>query len=525
MGSVGNGLAEFSPSVRLFIAAFWVAWITIIYSGDCIVVPALDSYSTTSSAFLTSTFAFGVTLLAAGLAPAPFERFLANAKALVAAGVLAGIATVGISFEGMLPAPVFFASAACCGVLTSVLALLGGVVYSEVDTKHSVIASCFSLAIGVLIYALASMCAIYYTPASVLAITATLPLAGILLALVPVDAEKPLVDDAARALSPALWRVLAFCGILIFALSTVRGYFPQLIDPTGFAASRAATALGLIAAALLVMLLAARMPRNGSFSGFFYWLIVGAVVAILPISLLGLASPLSGALGGVANGVVCMATWCLLADISHRTGMSPVRVMGFGYSVVAIMMTVGFFVGSIFGDFISAQYSYISGFAFLVACVVCAVALLQRKALDELAEPTPAVLSALGQNGVTGSSASGEELEQEPRGNVHAVAIDAQHAVGGKPPSSSECGTDGETEARRPGKFIQKCNRIAEDFGLSSRETEVFILLAKHMEAKAIAEELFISFNTARTHIQKVYGKLDVHSRRELLELVDNYKG
>ena len=69
-----------------------------------------------------------------------------------------------------------------------------------------------------------------------------------------------------------------------------------------------------------------------------------------------------------------------------------------------------------------------------------------------------------------------------------------------------------------------KCARIAEDYGLSAREAEVFVLLAKNKEAKAIADELFISFNTARTHIRKIYGKLDVHSRRELMDLIEDYR-
>ena len=39
-------------------------------------------------------------------------------------------------------------------------------------------------------------------------------------------------------------------------------------------------------------------------------------------------------------------------------------------------------------------------------------------------------------------------------------------------------------------------------------------------KAKAIADELFISFNTVRSHIRRIYGKLDVHSRQELLDKV-----
>ncbi|MBR2790166.1 MAG: helix-turn-helix transcriptional regulator, partial [Eggerthellaceae bacterium] len=64
---------------------------------------------------------------------------------------------------------------------------------------------------------------------------------------------------------------------------------------------------------------------------------------------------------------------------------------------------------------------------------------------------------------------------------------------------------------------------IAEEFGLSARETEVFLLLAKNKEARAIADELFVSFNTVRTHIKNIYMKLDVHNRRELQDVIDSF--
>lgn len=45
-------------------------------------------------------------------------------------------------------------------------------------------------------------------------------------------------------------------------------------------------------------------------------------------------------------------------------------------------------------------------------------------------------------------------------------------------------------------------------------------LLVVGKDAKAIADELFISFNTVRSHIRRIYVKLDVHSRQELLDRV-----
>jgi DNA-binding NarL/FixJ family response regulator len=55
---------------------------------------------------------------------------------------------------------------------------------------------------------------------------------------------------------------------------------------------------------------------------------------------------------------------------------------------------------------------------------------------------------------------------------------------------------------------------------LSPREREVLALVARGAKTSAIAEELFISPETARTHIQNILSKLDVHSRLEAAAFV-----
>lgn len=52
---------------------------------------------------------------------------------------------------------------------------------------------------------------------------------------------------------------------------------------------------------------------------------------------------------------------------------------------------------------------------------------------------------------------------------------------------------------------------------LSSREQEIVELLSKGLRYKEIAEQLFISAETVRTHIRNVYEKLQVNSRTEAL--------
>jgi DNA-binding NarL/FixJ family response regulator len=54
---------------------------------------------------------------------------------------------------------------------------------------------------------------------------------------------------------------------------------------------------------------------------------------------------------------------------------------------------------------------------------------------------------------------------------------------------------------------------------LSKRERQVFTLLAAGLDHEAIAAELVVSPHTARTHIQNVLQKLDLHSRLEVVAL------
>ncbi|WP_156997109.1 helix-turn-helix domain-containing protein [Adlercreutzia caecimuris] len=64
---------------------------------------------------------------------------------------------------------------------------------------------------------------------------------------------------------------------------------------------------------------------------------------------------------------------------------------------------------------------------------------------------------------------------------------------------------------------------IAEDYGLTRREAEVLPYLARGRSAKVIAEALFVSESTIRTHTRRIFEKTCIHSKQELIDLVDKY--
>ena len=80
------------------------------------------------------------------------------------------------------------------------------------------------------------------------------------------------------------------------------------------------------------------------------------------------------------------------------------------------------------------------------------------------------------------------------------------------------------TERRPSGRWRAACNKICFEHGLSPRESEIFLLMAKGRNAEYIQNALFISNHTAKTHIANIYRKLDVHSAQELLDLVEDAK-
>lgn len=70
-------------------------------------------------------------------------------------------------------------------------------------------------------------------------------------------------------------------------------------------------------------------------------------------------------------------------------------------------------------------------------------------------------------------------------------------------------------------RFRRTCQQLAATHGLSERETEVFMLLAKGRNCARICERLVIAEPTAKTHIKNVYRKMGVHSQQELLDAIE----
>ena len=70
--------------------------------------------------------------------------------------------------------------------------------------------------------------------------------------------------------------------------------------------------------------------------------------------------------------------------------------------------------------------------------------------------------------------------------------------------------------------FQAKCDAVAQEYGLSNRQREVLAMLARGRNGDYITEKLVISPHTTKAHIYNIYQKTGVHSRQELMDLVEN---
>lgn len=75
-----------------------------------------------------------------------------------------------------------------------------------------------------------------------------------------------------------------------------------------------------------------------------------------------------------------------------------------------------------------------------------------------------------------------------------------------------------QAQAETPARHRIK-SAVAE-LGLTQRESQIVEMFAIGMSTQALANELHISSATVRTHLRKIFTKLEISSRVELLSLV-----
>jgi len=77
-------------------------------------------------------------------------------------------------------------------------------------------------------------------------------------------------------------------------------------------------------------------------------------------------------------------------------------------------------------------------------------------------------------------------------------------------------------EETKSNYFQQKIDMLAAKYELTTRQKEILAILAKGHSVDFISQELYISKATVKSHTYTIYKKLGVHTREEVMQLVEN---
>lgn len=171
--------------------------------------------------------------------------------------------------------------------------------------------------------------------------------------------------------------------------------------------------------------------------------------------------------------------WLLLADACERFRISPIVSFSWGRSA----LVVGGLLGIAFNAAVTTLLPdvHISYSAAAVGCTLLLLlgylCVLTERNVDELSLRAPAF---------------------NPRLSEEEQVMLARHR-----------------------KTVEACNLLATRYDLGERARDVLVCLAQGHTAADIEDELYMARGTVNTHTNRIYRKLGVHKRKELLSLIE----
>ena len=466
-----------APSLTYLGLGCWIAWNTIAFSGS-FWLHETDNSNITENLMLVHLLACFITLSLVALFADRFSKWVAKNRTTFIGGLVAAVGTLlicnarsevlGAAVPHSALTVLFNSGCVLSGIGTTMLFVRAAALFGTLPPHRALyrLAECtlFSIAI----YFVLNGCP---QPIAVAAFIA-LPVIGAALFCIrrkDVRGEKQVLATPVK-LTRRFWVLLASIGLCSTALELIRAYVLISVPPT-FAIG-ANVVSQLIEVPLMIAIMAAVLLAKSRRDGFAKMYSVAAcalTVLIVCIAMFSLNTP------AVASGawVVCtcynMVVWAMLYYLVYQWRGGALRIVAFGNAA----LSGGTLVASLLA--MAYQASHISESV--------------MKVID--------VLFVFSEKQINGMLLPVDEGGAE--------AADDSSGIGA---------------ARQPGRWKLACEEVARAAGLSARETEVFLGLARGRTAQEIADREVVSIYTIRAHTRSIYAKLDVHSKKELTALV-----
>ena len=303
---------------------------------------------------------------------------------------------------------------------------------------------------------------------------------------------------------------------------------------TGFAGAFLCILLALVGATVVLAVCTVTRRRDQSF-GRAFRTTVPIIAILMPPLAFSITEGISfdNQLLLVNFTIVASMAWAYLGSLAQGFRLSPVFLFGLGQGGLALGYVLAAPVNALVST-TAAQNMPNNVLALVVSLIALAVAssLLPRRE-DIMAIVVhsfkPAEMWGADEEveGAQTDAAQGSAWEAgvERAGKRDDNTIPKSHSGTpyAQPAPLAAAGAVTETDEVRKGRFVRRCEYIADTYLLSRRETDVLFLLAKGRNVGYITQQLCISEGTAKTHVNHVYKKCGVHSRQELICLIDSF--
>ncbi len=475
------------PTLALMGISCWMAWNSVAFSG-AFWLHDIDNSARAESLILVHLVASLAALLLAAANAGRVRGFVTRPAFVLASGAVSTLGTlfIVITRATIFPSqPLFVAGCLLSGVGTTGLFLRFAPMVGSLAPKRSftAIVEC-SLAAS-----LAFLFMAHLGDEAASCVFIALPMLGAALmcvrpADVPAEArtlgEPPREGSGARGLALFLASVALCSGALeLMKAAVLTGATPEL-----------SAAFRLDSELILVLVLAATAVCLHAVDDLNLARLYCGVVAAL-VATLTMAGTLADGTPAAAVVSTCVCTvfnsivWSMLAYLTYQTQGAALRFFGLGNAALCL----GTIVAAAFVTAVDAaemtDHLHVAFAVLGVAVLVDALFVFNERRVNELLPPVD--------DAIAGEDGTQDTAEAAP-------------------------------DAPKAGRYVRACEDMAAAFSLSTRETEVFLALARGWTAQEIAESKSLSVNTVRAHIRAIYAKLGVHSGKELRDLIRDWQ-
>lgn len=486
--------------------------------------------------FLAQSLVFSASYIASAFGvyffPGPTRRFMVMlASAPYFLGWCCLIAAIYLDAYAL---PLVVAGGGLLGLGSAGFFMLWQRLFASLDADHGN----RDLIVGT-VYAAVMYFSLYLIPQAVTAYLIPLvflPLFGLVIVLKSreIDRGQPMFQDVPRdhpqvyrQVVRDYWRSALCMGALGFCTGIMRAL--AIGEPQVGALVNVLSMAGSLMAAVAVLALwqfkNLRLNVVGAYRVVFPFVISSFL--LLPFLHVAYAQWLAAILYAVYS-VAIMLMMIQCAQASRDRGINPVFIYGFFGSIVYVLHDVGFIGGTF------AEQIMVMGIAPLAVVALVAVYLLGlmyfvgqggfRNVLRGGAAAESIELVALREP--TGRRRAEEAAAGKDAGTGHAGAAEARPAETGSPSSRQRGAGSGRAADGEPlyrDRISKQAALLRQHYRLSARETEVMELIARGNSVARIAEDLVVSENTIRTHSKRIYAKLAIHKKQDLLDLIESY--